>query len=173
MRLDTETESIPMKRPLISIIAAMAANRVIGIDNRLPWRLPEDLQHFKRLTLGHHVIMGRKTWESLPGKLPGRPHVVITRDPGYRAEGALVAHSLEEAVAAAGDDGEIFFIGGENLYRQALALADRIYLTEIQRDFEGDARFPEFDRGAWRETARERHESNGLSYHFVTYDKEA
>lgn len=161
-----------MKTPLISIIAAMAANRVIGIDNRLPWRLPEDLQHFKRLTLGHHVIMGRKTWESLPGKLPGRPHVVITRDTGYRAEGALVVHSLEEAVAAAGDDSEIFFIGGENLYRQALALADRIYLTEIQRDFEGDARFPEFDLGVWRETSRERHESNGFAYHFVTYDKE-
>ncbi len=162
-----------MKRPLISIIAAMAANRVIGIENRLPWRLPEDLQHFKRLTLGHHVVMGRKTWESLPGKLPGRPHVVVTRDLGYKAEGALVAHSLEEALAAARDDGEVFFIGGENLYRQALTLAGRLYLTEIQRDFAGDAWFPEFDRNIWRETVRERHESNGLSYHFVTYDKEA
>ena len=158
-----------MKKPLISIIAAMAANRVIGIDNRLPWRLPEDLQHFKRLTLGHHVIMGRKTWESLPGKLPGRPHVVITRDPGYRAEGALVAHSLEEAVAAAGDDGEIFFIGGENLYRQALALADRIYLTEIQQDFEGDAHFPKFDRGIWRETARRKEATDGLKYDSTSY----
>lgn len=156
----------------ISIIAAMASNRVIGIENRLPWRLPADLQHFKQLTLGHHIVMGRKTWESLPGKLPGRPHVVITRDPGYRAEGALVVHSLEEAVAAAEDDSEIFFIGGENLYRQALALAGRIYLTEIQQDFAGDAWFPEFDRGIWRETARNRQESNGLAYHFVTYDKE-
>jgi len=150
----------------------MAANRVIGIDNRLPWRLPADLQHFKQLTLGHHIVMGRKTWESLPGKLPGRPHVVISRDPAYRAEGALVAHSLEEALAVCGGDQEIFFIGGENLYRQALALADRLYLTEIQQPFAGDAHFPEFGGGAWRETSRECHESNGLVYHFVIYDKE-
>lgn len=155
----------------ISLIAAVAANRVIGIDNRLPWRLPADLQHFKRLTLGHPILMGRKTWESLPGRLPGRPHVVISRDPEYRAEGALVVHSLEEALAACAGDEEVFFIGGENLYRQAMALADRLYLTEIQAEFVGDARFPEFDRDVWRETSRECHESDGAAYHFVVYDK--
>ena len=161
-----------MTKPRISIIAAMAANRVIGIDNVLPWRLPADLQHFKRLTLGHHILMGRKTWESLPGKLPGRTHVVITRDPGYRTQDALIAHSLEEALAAGGDDDEIFFIGGENLYRQALLLADRLYLTEIRRDFAGDAWFPEFDRNIWRETERRREVSDGLEYDYVIYDKE-
>lgn len=150
----------------------MAANRVIGIDNRLPWRLPADLQHFKQLTLGHHILMGRKTWESLPGRLPGRPHVVISRDPAYRAEGAQVVHSLEAALAACGDDDEVFFIGGENLYRQALGLAGRLYLTEIQQDFAGDAHFPEFDRALWRESSRECHEADGLAYHFVIYDKE-
>jgi len=149
----------------------MAANRVIGIANRLPWRLPADLQHFKRLTLGHHIVMGRKTWESLPGKLPGRPHVVITRDPAYRAEGALVVHSLEAALAAAEGDSEIFFIGGENLYRQALALADRLYLTEIRQDFAGDAWFPEFERSVWRESERHSEATDGLEYDFVVYDK--
>jgi len=161
-----------MTKPRISLIAAMAANRVIGIDNTLPWRLPADLQHFKRLTLGHHILMGRKTWESLPGKLPGRPHVVVTRDSGYRAEGAQIAHSLEEALAICGGDDEIFFIGGETLYRQALALADRLYLTEIRRDFAGDARFPEFDRSVWRETERRREATDDLEYDFVIYDKE-
>jgi dihydrofolate reductase len=165
-----------MPKPKISLIAAMAANSVIGIDNTLPWRLPTDLQHFKRLTLGHHILMGRKTWESLPGKLPGRTHVVITRDPGYRAEGALIAHSLEEALTVCADDSEIFFIGGENLYRQALVLADRLYLTEIRRDFAGDAWFPEFDRNVWRETERQREAmdgTDGLEYDFVIYDKES
>lgn len=155
----------------ISLIAAVAANRVIGIDNRLPWRLPADLQHFKRLTLGHHIVMGRKTWESLPGKLPGRPHVVISRDTAYQPAGAQVVHSIEAALAACADDEEIFFIGGENLYRQALQIADRLYLTEIQQDFAGDAHFPEFERAAWRESAREAHQSDGLAYHFVTYDR--
>ena len=161
-----------MKKPRISLIAAMAGNRVIGINNTLPWRLPADLQHFKRLTLGHHILMGRKTWESLPGKLPGRPHVVVTRDLGYRTEGALVAHSLEEALTACGGDDEVFFIGGADLYRQALPLADRLYLTEIRRDFAGDAWFPEFDRGRWRETERRREATDDLEYDFVIYDKE-
>lgn len=159
-----------MTQPRISIIAAMAANRVIGIANRLPWRLPADLQHFKKLTLGHHILMGRKTWESLPGKLPGRTHVVISRDPGYRADGALIAHSLEEALAACNGDDEVFFIGGENLYRQALPLASRLYLTEIQQDFSGDAWFPEL-APEWRESERRREATDGLAYDFVVYDK--
>jgi len=161
-----------MTKPRISLIAAMAGNRVIGVGNALPWRLPADLRRFKRLTLGHHILMGRKTWESLPGKLPGRTHVVVTRTPGYQAEGALVRHSLEEAMAACAGDEEIFFIGGADLYRQALPLADRLYLTEIRRDFAGDAWFPEFDRAVWRETERRHEATDGLEYDFAIYDKE-
>ncbi|MDD5329253.1 MAG: dihydrofolate reductase [Sulfuricella sp.] len=158
----------------LSIISAMANNRVIGIDNTLPWRLPEDLKHFKALTLGHHILMGRKTWESLPGKLPGRTSVVITRSKDLHAPGCIVAHSIEEAIAACGDDDEIFFIGGAELYRQALTHADRLYLTEIHAEFAGDAWFPEFDHGQWRETGR-RHcaAAGGLECDFVIYDRKA
>lgn len=158
----------------ISIISAMARNRVIGIENRLPWHLPEDLRHFKALTLGHHIIMGRKTYESIGRPLPGRITVIVTRDPGYRVEGCITAHSVQEAIAACGDDVEVFFVGGAELYGQVLALADRLHLTEIQADFEGDAHFPDFDRSQWREVARERHRSEGgLDYHFVTYERAA
>jgi dihydrofolate reductase len=161
-----------MNKPRISLIAAMAANRVIGIDNTLPWRLPADLQHFKRLTLGHHILMGRKTYESLGRPLPGRTMIVITRNRDFAAAGCLVAGSPEEAIAACASDDEIFFIGGADLYRQALPLADRLYLTEIQRDIAGDAWFPEFDHNVWRETERRRESSDGLEYDFVIYDKD-
>ena len=158
----------------ICVISAMARNRVIGIENRLPWHLPEDLRHFKVLTLGHHIIMGRKTYESIGRPLPGRTTVIVTRDPNYRMDGCLTAHSVQAAIAACGDDPEVFFVGGAELYGQALPLADRLYLTEIQADFEGDAWFPDFDRALWREIARERHRSEGgLDYHFVTYEREA
>jgi dihydrofolate reductase len=163
-----------MAHPRISIIAAMASNRVIGIANTLPWRLPEDLKHFKALTLSHHILMGRKTFESLPGILPGRTHVVITRSPDLQVPGCIVANSIEEAIAIASNDEEIFFIGGADLYQQALAHADRIYLTEIQQDFDGDARFPEFDRTIWLETRREKHQAeNGLPFDFVVYDRKS
>lgn len=156
----------------LSIISAMAQNRVIGIENRLPWRLPEDLRHFKALTLGHHVLMGRKTFESLPGQLPDRTVVVITRSPDFRAPGCIIAHSVEEAIAACEGDDEAFFIGGEQLYRQALDYAGRIYLTEIHADFQGDALFPEFDKQQWRETERRPARSaSGLEFDFVIYDK--
>ena len=161
-------------KPRLSIISAMAKNRVIGIDNTLPWRLPEDLKHFKALTLGHHILMGRKTWESLPGKLPGRTSVVITRAGDFEAPGAIVAHSIGEAVAACGEDDEIFFIGGAEIYRQALEIADRLYLTEIDADFEGDAWFPEFDAGRWAETGRTHCLSaSGLKCDFVVYERGA
>lgn len=150
----------------------MAGNRVIGIDNALPWRLPADLQHFKRLTLGHHILMGRKTWDSLGRPLPGRTSVVITRSRDFAAPGCLVAGSPEDAIAVCAGDEEIFFIGGADLYRQALPFADRLYLTEIRRDFAGDAWFPEFDRSVWRETERRREATDGLEYDFVIYDKE-
>ncbi len=157
--------------PTFSLISAVAKNRVIGINNTLPWRLPEDLQHFKRLTLGHHIIMGRKTFESLGRPLPGRTSVVISRDAAYALpEGCLLAGSIAEALSLCGDDPEVFCIGGAQLYAQALPLADRLYLTEIDADFEGDAWFPEFDRGLWHETAREAQVSaGGLPYAFVTY----
>ena len=159
--------------PLI-LIAAVASNGIIGIDNRLPWQLPEDMNHFKTLTTGHAVIMGRKTWESLPAKfrpLPKRINIVITGNPAYRAAGATVVHSLPDAVAAACGH-SAFVIGGAEIYAMALPLAERLELTEVDATYEGDARFPEFDRSAWQETARERHQSaTGLNYAFVTYQR--
>lgn len=156
----------------INVIAAMAKNRTIGIKNTLPWHLPEDLKHFKTLTMGHHIVMGRKTFESIGRPLPGRTTVIVTRDSSYRAEGCLTAHSIDAAIQACGDDPEVFFVGGADLYSQVLARADRLYLTEIQREYEGDAHFPAFDRQAWRESARDAQVSAaGLAYHFVTYDR--
>jgi dihydrofolate reductase len=156
----------------LTLIAALARNGVIGIANRLPWHLPEDLQHFKVLTMGQAVIMGRKTWESLPPKfrpLPGRHNIVVTRDAAYVAAGATVVHSLEEAVAAAGDTAA-FVIGGAELYRQALSLCDRLELTEIDADFAGDAHFPPFDRTNWREVSRTAgNAAAGFDYAFVSY----
>ncbi|MDK9703867.1 MAG: dihydrofolate reductase [Sulfuritalea sp.] len=163
-----------MPKPVLTLIAAVARNGVIGIDDRLPWHLPADLRHFKALTTGHAVIMGRKTWESLPAKfrpLPGRRNIVVTRDAGYRAEGAVVALSLPAAIDAAGE-GEAFVIGGAELYAAALPLADRLQLTEIDADFEGDTRFPAIDPQRWRETARETHRGDAdFDYAFVTYRK--
>lgn len=167
-----------MTKPLLTLIAAVARNGVIGIDNRLPWHLPADLRHFKALTSGHAVIMGRKTWESLPAKfrpLPGRRNIVVSRDAGYRAEGAVVALSLPAALAAAGEgegDGEAFLIGGAQLYATALPLADRLQLTEIDASFEGDTCFPAIDPGLWHEVARQAHSGDdGFDYAFVTYER--
>ncbi len=158
----------------LTLIAAVARNGVIGIDNRLPWRLPADLRRFKALTLGHTVIMGRKTWESLPvafRPLPGRRNVVVTRDHGYRAAGATMVASLEAAIGAADGD-EAFVIGGAELYAAALPLADRLELTEIDASFEGDCFFPVIDRGQWRQAARETgHDEAGFDYAFVSYER--
>ena len=155
---------------MISIIVAVAQNGVIGAGNRLPWHLPDDLKRFKALTLGHSVVMGRKTWDSLPPKnrpLPGRRNIVVTRDAGWKAEGAERA-TLEAALQLEGD---IFVIGGAEIYRAALPLADRIELTEVHRDFKGDAVFT-FDPESWREVAREDHvTAEGLGYSFVTLEK--
>jgi len=163
-----------MPKAVLTLIAAVARNGVIGIDNRLPWHLPADLKHFKALTLGNTVIMGRKTWESLPAKfrpLPGRRNVVVTRDGSYRAEGAVVALSLPAAIDAA-ETGEAFVIGGAELYAAALPLADRLQLTEIDAAFEGDTHFPAIDPRHWREAARESHRDDaGFDYAFVTYQK--
>jgi len=162
--------------PRVSIIAAMAKNRVIGIENRLPWRLPGDMQRFRALTMGHHILAGRKTYESIGKPLPGRSMVVITRSGGFAAPGCIVVNSVAEAVAACRGDAEIFIIGGEQLYRQTLDVADRIYLTEVQAEFTGDARFPELDSTLWRETERKSFpadDSNPCPYDFVVYDKVA
>lgn len=156
----------------LSLIVAMARNGVIGVNNALPWHLPEDLKHFKALTMGHHIIMGRRTYESIGRPLPGRTTVIVTRDPAYAMAGCLVAHSLAEAVQRCHGDDEAFFVGGASLYEQALPLADRMYITEIQADYQGDAHFPAIDRTQWRETARAREVSpTGLAYHFVVYDR--
>jgi dihydrofolate reductase len=157
----------------ISIISALAKNRTIGIHNTLPWRLSEDLKYFKGLTLGHHILMGRKTWESIGKPLPGRTTVIITRGDYQAPESVKIAHSLQEAIDVCGTDEEIFFVGGAELYAQALPLADRLYLTEIQAEVEGDAWFPEYDRTRWREISRDRRhdEASGLEYHFVIYDR--
>lgn len=158
----------------ISIIAAMARNRVIGIENRLPWHLPADMRRFRILTMGHHILMGRKTYESIGKPLPGRTTVIITRSTNFTAPDCIVVNSIDAAIAACGDDTEIFFIGGADLYNQALAVADRIYLTEIQAGIEGDAYFPEFEATRWEEAGREQFpsdEKNIYAYDFIVYDK--
>ncbi len=157
----------------ITLIAAVARNRVIGAGNALPWRLPEDLKRFKSLTLGHPIIMGRKTWESLGRPLPGRTNIVVSRSADFAAPGGAVVGSLEASVAMAASTGadEAFVIGGAEIYRQALPLAHRLQLTEIDRDFAGDAHFPAFDAAQWRETARELHHAAGFDYAFVTYER--
>src|SRR5262245_50388376 len=147
-------------KPRLTLIAAVARNGVIGKDNALPWRLPEDLKRFKALTMGHPIVMGRKTWESLGRPLPGRLNIVVTRDMEYRAEGARVVHSIDAACSAAPDVDEIFVIGGAEIYRLALPQADRLQMTELDADFAGDTWLPEFDRGAWRETARDSHQTD-------------
>ena len=139
----------------LSIIVAMARNRVIGAGGAIPWHLPEELRRFKRLTLGHHLIMGRKTWESIGRLLPGRTTVIVTRQRGFRVEGALVAHSLDEAIAACGNDREIFVIGGAELYAQALPRANRLHLTTVEAEVAGDTVMPAFDQRDWREVGSE------------------
>ena len=142
----------------VTLVLAMARNGVIGRDGGLPWRLPTDMKRFKADTMGKPVVMGRRTWESFPRRpLPGRLNIVVTRDRAFRAEGAVVVHSLEEALARAGDaDGdEICEIGGGQIYRQALPLADRLNVTHVMADVAGDVRFPDINPGAWKVVASE------------------
>jgi dihydrofolate reductase len=143
------------RAPVISLVVAVAENGLIGRDGGLPWRIPGDLRHFKAVTMGKPIVMGRKTWESLGRPLPGRRNIVITRNADYRAEGAAVAHDLNAAIAVAGDAPEICVIGGAEIYAQALPRAHRLYLTEVHGAPAGDTFFPAFDRGAWREVSRE------------------
>ena len=161
----------------IVLIAAVARNGVIGRDNDLPWRLPEDLQFFRRTTMGHPVLMGRRNWDSLPAKfrpLPGRHNLVLTRNPDWRAEGATVVHSLAQALDQLGDAPVLYVIGGGELYRLALPLADEIVLTEIDREVDGDVHFPDWDRSAFEVSARETHPADGpdaIGYERVHYRK--
>lgn len=160
----------------VSLIAAVARNGVIGRAGKLPWRLPDDLKHFKRVTLGHPIVMGRKTWESLPGPLPRRPHIVVTRQKSYEASGTEVVHDLDEALALAArhDPDEVFVIGGGELYRAALPRADRLLITHVEADIEGDAFFPEVDWSAWRPVEEHTHPADArhaYPFRIATYER--
>lgn len=158
----------------LSLIAAVARNRTIGLNNALPWHLPEDLKHFRALTTGHHIIMGRKTYDSLGRLLPERTTVIVTRNTDYAVPGAVVVHTLQQALDASSGDDEAFLIGGAELYREGLKLAQKLYITEIDADFDGDVLFPEYDTAEWRETARVPGVSTqGLPFAFVTYERNA
>jgi dihydrofolate reductase len=166
-------------QPRITMIAAMARNRTIGVDNHLPWRLPADLRRFKALTTGHAIVMGRRTFDSIGRPLPWRSTVVITRQPDYAPAGVLVAHSLEaglERAREAGESEEIFIAGGEEIFRLAFGhgLADRLQLTRIDQDFAGDTFFPELDEAEWRLVEREDHAATAavpFAFSFLVYDR--
>lgn len=157
----------------VSLVAAVAHGGVIGRDGGIPWHLPEDMARFRELTTGHAVVMGRRTWDSLPERfrpLPGRRNVVVTRDPGWHADGAERAGSVEEALALLANAPRVLVIGGAEIYAAALPLADELLITEVELQVEGDTVFPPFDRETFVETARERHVSAiGIPFAFVTY----
>lgn len=158
----------------IAIIAAVAENRVIGIDNVLPWRLPDDLKHFRRLTTGHHVLMGRKNYESIGGPLADRTNLVLTRNSGYSAPGCRVVTSIEQALEIARDDPETFVIGGADVYAQTLDRADRMYLTLVHAVVEGDTLFPAFEANQWAELERDDHDADARhahAYSLVTLER--
>jgi dihydrofolate reductase len=159
-------------RPRVSLIAAVAANGVIGRDGRMPWHLPEDLKRFKALTMGHAIVMGRKTFDSIGRLLPGRRTIIVTRQRNYRVEGAEVVHSVDDAIALARGDDEIFVIGGGEIYVQALPRATRLHMTEIDTAVEGDVRFPPIQKAQWHEVDREsRRSEDGTPFAFVTYER--
>lgn len=164
----------------LSLIVAMAENRVIGRDNKLPWYLPQDLKYFKAVTMGKPIIMGRKTYESIGKPLPGRPNIVVSRNPDWQADGVTVKHELEQALSYGeslleinGGD-ELMLIGGAQLYEAALPMAQRLYLTQVHAEVEGDAYFPEFEQSQWREVGREDFQAEGpnpYDYSFIVMDK--
>lgn len=170
----------PQHQPQLSLVVAMAANYTIGRDNQLPWRLPKDLAYFKRVTMGHPIVMGRKTFESIGRALPGRQNIVVTHQPGWSAQGVDVAHSLQQALALAGSGAnaagvsQVMLIGGAQLFAQALPQAQRLYLTWVHAEVQGDTFFPQVDFGQWREVEREdcfADASNPFDYSFVVYDR--
>jgi len=158
----------------LSLIVAMAANRTIGINKQMPWHLSADLKHFKKITLGHPIIMGRKTFESIARPLPGRQNIIISRDIHYQQEGCLVFNDLDAAVQHCADKEEVFVIGGATLYDVTLARADRLYITQIHQSFEGDTWFPEINAAKWREVAREDVDNDAsvdFKYSFICYER--
>lgn len=164
------------QRPKISAIVAMSENHVIGDDNQLPWHLPADLKHFKTITSGHPILMGRKTYESIGRPLPNRTNIIITRNPSYEAPGCIVVQSINEAVESAASIGsnEIFIIGGAEVYKQLLPNIERIYLTVVHDVFDGDAFFPEFNANDWIEKERVKHdadENNEYAYSFILMER--
>ena len=160
---------------MISIIAAMGRNRELGLDNKLLWHLPVDMKFFRQTTMGKPILVGRKTYESFGGKpLPGRKNIVITKDKSYQSEGAVIVHSIDEAITQAGDVDEIMIIGGASFYEQTLPKVDRLYLTYVDANFEADSWFPEFDMNDWQETSRQLNKAddkNSFDCSFVVYDR--
>ena len=156
---------------IISLIAAVGKNNVIGADNKLPWKLSADLKRFRQITSGKPVIMGRKTFESIGRPLPNRINIIITRDKNYKADSCIVVHSAEEALNAAKENEEIMVIGGEQIFKEFLPKAGRMYLTIIDKKFEGDAYFPEYDGKEWKEFLKEEHEEGGIKYAFVNLER--
>jgi len=154
------------------VVVAIASNGVIGKDGKLPWHLPEDLAHFRKITIGHPIIMGRRTWESFRKPLPDREHIVVSRRAGYEAPGASVASSLQAAIALCAGEPVAFVIGGTELFREALPIADGVVVTDIDKAYDGDTWFPEWDRSAWKATQRESHTSkDGVPFSFALYEK--
>ena len=163
---------MPPARPRLSIIVAVGRNGVIGVDGQLPWRLPDDLKRFKVLTMGHTLVMGRKTHESIGRLLPGRRTIIVSRNPAYRVEGATVVDSVGRAIAAATGESEVFVVGGGEIYALALPLADRLLVTDVDLAPEGDAFFPPIDATRWQQTAREsRVTEDGIRYAFADYER--
>jgi dihydrofolate reductase len=161
-----------MTAPRLTLIVARARNGVIGRDGKLPWRLPEDLAFFKQTTMGHPIVMGRRTWESIGRPLPGRRNIIVSRQAGFSAAGAEVVPSLDQAIHLCGGDEALFVIGGAQLYAEALPRAERLIVTEIDADFDGDTHWPAPDPAQWRETARQHlppTAARGFALDFVTY----
>ncbi|MGI9517101.1 MAG: dihydrofolate reductase [Pirellulaceae bacterium] len=159
---------------IVSLIVAMSENGVIGRDGDMPWRLSDDLRRFKRITMGHHLIMGRKTFDSIGRLLPGRTTIIMTRNVDYQVEGALIARDFASALALAAGDDEVFVVGGGEIYRTALPAVQRIYLTRVHTTLEGDTTFPEIDWDNWQRVSRESHscdDRNNYDYTFEVYDR--
>ena len=161
-----------MTQPAISMIVARSRNHVIGRDNQMPWKISKDLQFFKRVTMGHPVVMGRKTWESIGRPLPGRRNIVVSRNAHYEPAGAELAGSLDEALNKLSEAPRVFVIGGEQLFKQAFSKADRLYITEIEMDVDrGDTFFEVPKPSEWKEIERTSDSENGINFHFVTFER--
>ena len=165
LKIKTKNEMI------ISLIAAMGKNRIIGKDNSLPWKLPEDMKRFKELTQGKPVVMGRKTFESIGKPLPNRKNIILTNDKNYKKEGCIIVHSVQEALIPSKGDKEIMVIGGEQIFKEFLPIANRMYLTFIDENFEGDAYFPEYNKNEWKEIKKEEHKNEKYKFVFVDLER--